>query len=241
MGGTNTLTIHVPYDVETPYTVIDHMIVTQMKKLARCTPGSTEVLDWTTQTDNPDNKVTVASDNMVMADGYVSAAVSGRVELSALGPWSLQFDVDASSAAGTADTLSIRINRENSELVHAADGVKKVSMPIHGAHVQYGMEWQSESGSQTKHMRVGQAVAVCQGCSDTTCTRDPVTNLIVVRHPHRARGGLGVGLGRASRQPPRVCVERLVELLPVHMQHVAAEQPSHVRRRRDHAYLDVQG
>jgi hypothetical protein len=189
--GTNTLTIHVPYDVNTPYTVIDHMRVQQLQELQRCTLGQSVPLDWSTQTDNPGNKVSVTADSLELANNYYSGAVSGRLELPALGPWSLQFDVNGTMATEGADSVDIRVNSESSAKAHGGS-VKKVAMPIHGGHVQYAMEWQSTNSLQKNHMRVGKAYAVCMGCSDTTCVRDPTSKRIVVRHPHGRRSGLGV-------------------------------------------------
>jgi competence ComEA-like helix-hairpin-helix protein len=210
-AGENTVVLEAfPHSDDDSKPHIDRVVVTQLEALSRCVPGTTVEIAWADSATS--NEFVHAwtdsegSEGVVLGDATVGT-ISGYADLGAVGPWSVQFDVDT-TAASEPDWVQLLLNHKISANIRKnEEAIRMVNVPTKNAHLEFQLKFNALQQGATNHMKVHNAVAVCQGCSDVKCTRKSLPSFIAgsatdagykieVQHPHGSRAGQGShGLG----------------------------------------------
>jgi hypothetical protein len=204
-SGMNTLVVTTnPHAEDGSKPHIDRMIVKQLSVLQRCTPNTKVPIVWGTDaTSGGDSNNVVLDNDFVQLGLGFDGQVSGYTDLGALGPWTIQFEVEGDMASDQDQTVMYANNRVvetvagwSGDTTH--DTTRKLNAPVDAATVQWSFSWDAMSSAPEAHMKIKNGFAVCQGCTDVTC--DVVnhdhpelgaTKLIKVSHAHGQRGGEG--------------------------------------------------
>jgi len=190
--GENTVVLETPPHASNgskPH--VDRLVITQLKKLQRCTPGQVVALKWAAS--SSEAVLVGKTPRGVRLGASFNGKVSGFADLGALGPWSIQFKVNTIPAR-KGDTVRAFFNRENKANIEATNGIHQVAVPVTNSHPSFKFDFDAMARDPNSHMEVYDGVAVCQGCSDVKCKAIPHQGKfkIQVIHPQPTRAGLGV-------------------------------------------------
>eukprot|EP00937_MAST-01D_sp_MAST-1D-sp2_P002802 g2802.t1 len=179
---------------------IDRMVISQLETLERCTPGVELPLKWA-ELATESVHVQDTARGVKLGPAF-SGTMSGTVDLGALGPWSIEFDTHSGPNAIAMDTLKATFNKQAESKIHSTVAATPNAYPIRDGRLEFKFHWEADGGAVDTHMELFNGYAVCQGCSDVTCTREKMKisalhgnethYRIRVKHPHPHRSGLGV-------------------------------------------------
>lgn len=100
-----------------------------------------------------------------------------------------------------SDSMAVFINKANKANLRSNTGLRTVVVPVSHSTAQFSLQFEAMSQQPSSHMNVLNGVAVCQGCSDVTCTKKELPTFIAgtktpgfkieVSHPHGKTAGNG--------------------------------------------------
>ena len=167
-AGINFITLETT-DSSGPH--VDALTVDYMKTLQSCTPGQQVPLTWFLA---GNQKTNIFSDGAKsMLGNALDGTLSGNIDLGAVGPWDIKFQLAASGAAAKDANDYVKMTFNGRELGLRADALSSdehgVSLEDNSGHLSFKFNFESMNSVYANHMAVLNGVATCKGCSHVRC------------------------------------------------------------------------